>query len=147
MEKAPVTASAVMSFAQRLEDDSAAFYTALARRWPDFAEKFLGFAKACEKSKVLVVRTYQETITDALEACFCFEGLDLTSYAVDTTLGEDADLADALAAAVRLETNAIAFYHDVAELSQSLLATIPRAFSRAGKTREKRRAELQEMME
>jgi hypothetical protein len=147
MGNMPVTASAVMSFAQRLEEDSAAFYRQLAQRWPEHAELFLEFAKECEKSRIHLTRTYQETITDALEACFCFEGMDLESHWAEAATAADLGLGDAIAVAVRLEDRASVFYHEVAQRSQSLLATIPRAFSRAAKVRDKRKSMLQSIVE
>jgi rubrerythrin len=147
MGKMPVTASAVMSFAQRLEEDSAAFYRQLAQGWPEHAELFLGFAKECEKSRNYLTRTYQETISDALEACFCFEGMDLDSHWAEAANAADLGLGDAVTVAVRLEDRASRFYTEAAERSQSLLATIPRAFSRASKMRDKRKSELQSMIQ
>ena len=147
MGNMPVTASAVMSLAQRLEEDSAAFYRQLAQRWPEHAELFLEFAKECEKSKIHLTRTYQETITDALEACFCFEGMDLESHWAEAATAADLGLGDAIAVAVGLEDRASVFYQEVAQRSQSLLATIPRAFLRASRVRDKRKSELQSMIQ
>jgi hypothetical protein len=147
MGNMPVTASAVMSFAQRLEEDSAAFYRQLAQRWPEHAELFLEFAKECEKSKIHLTRTYQERITDALEACFCFEGMDLESHWAEAATAADLGLGDAIAVAVGLEDRASVFYQEVAQRSQSLLATIPRAFLRASRVRDKRKSELQSMIQ
>jgi rubrerythrin len=144
---AEITASAVISFVERLEEDSACLYEQLARRFEDQRDRFLTFARDSEKNRVLVVRTYRETITDALEACFSFEGLDLAGYAVETTLAEDASLAEALAATIALERKACAFYADVAQRSQSLLATIPGAFKRVAKRRGRRGLELEAMLE
>jgi rubrerythrin len=146
MDEATVTASQVISFAQKLEDESAAFYKALAERWREHQDAFEAFAKECQKHKMLVQRTYQETVTDALETGFSFQGLDLHAYATDTVLEDGADFPDAVRAAVRLEDSAVHFYQDVAQRSGSLLATIPRAFSRVAKAREKRKAELEAML-
>ena len=147
MEELSLTASAIISFVERLEDSSSVFYEGLADRWSENKETFLAFAKEAGKNKTLVVRTYQETITDALEACFSFEGLDLREYTVDTVLAEDASYADALGLAVELEEKASRFYLDVAERSESLLATIPRAFRRVAQKRSQRRLELQSLQD
>ena len=144
---AEITASAVISFVERLEGDSAGLYEQLARRFEAYRDRFLTFARDSEKDRVLVVRTYRETITDALEACFSFEGLDLADFAVETALAEDAGLAEALAAAIALERKACALYRDVAQRSQSLLATIPGAFKRVAKRRGRRTLELEAMLE
>ena len=105
------------------------------------------FVKESGKNKTLVNRTYQETISDALEAAFCFEGLDLRNYAVSTALAENVSYSEALGMAMELEEKACKFYLDAAERSQSLLATIPMAFKRVAKTRGKRKLELQSLLD
>ncbi|MBC8235169.1 hypothetical protein H8E77_36960 [bacterium] len=147
MENLNVTASAIISFTEKLEDSSSAFYGDLAERWSENKETFLNFVKESGKNKTSIVRTYRETITDALEAGFSFEGLHLRDYAVETTLSEDANYTDDLGIAVELEEKACKFYLDVAECSKSLLATIPRAFKRVAKRRDARKLELQSMLD
>jgi hypothetical protein len=147
MEKIPVTASAIISFSAKLEDGTSAFYEEMAGRFPDYGEQLLAFAQEGRKNKTQVVRTYQETITDALEACYSFEGLDLDQYAVETVLPENVSFADAVKLALALEEKACAFYQDVAERSKALLATIPGAFRRVAKKRNKRLLKLQSYLE
>ena len=147
MENVSLTASAIISFTEELEDESSAFYTALAERWPENKETFQAFSKGGAKHKTWVVRTYQETISDALEASYAFEGMSLADYAVETTLAEDADYADALKMALALEEKACAFYLDVARRSESLLATIPSAFKRVAKKRGKRKPKLKSLLD
>ncbi|MBM3238386.1 hypothetical protein FJZ31_19005 [Candidatus Poribacteria bacterium] len=147
MENINVTASAIISFAEKLENSSLTFYEKLAERWAENKEIFLNFAKESEKNKTSVVRTYRETITDALEAGFSFEGLDLKDYEAETTLTEDVSYSEALGIAIELEEKACKFYLDVAERSQSLLATIPGAFSRVAKRRSARKLKLQSMLD
>jgi len=146
MENLNVTASAIISFTEKLEDSSSAFYEGLAERWVESKETFLAFVKESRKNKTLVVRTYRETISDALETGFSFEGLDLRDYMLETTLPEDANYSETLRIAIELEEKACKFYLDVAERSQSLLATIPRAFRRVAKGRSKRKLELQSLL-
>ena len=146
MEK-PVTASAIISFAEKLEDDSSRFYEKLAQKYPEGKEQFLSFTNESKKNKVLVIRTYQETITDALEACFSFKGLNLSDYTVETTLTEDTSYSDALKMAITLEEKASKFYLDVAERSKSLLATIPRAFRKVAERRSNRKLKLKSLLE
>ena len=141
-----LTASSIISFAEKIEDDSASFYAALAKSFEEQEGLFLGFAKESKKNKVAIVRTYQETITDALEACFAFEGLDLRDYVIDTTLAESIGLADALTVALTLEDTTCMFYLDAAERSQGLLATIPRVFTRVARKRSKRREQLKALL-
>lgn len=145
MENQDLTASAIIHFSEKLENRSTAFYKELAARFAEHKEAFLAFARESQKNKVWVTRTYQETISDALEACFCFEGLPLNDYAFEPTLTKDASYADALAMALLLEEKATAFYQDVAERSESLLATITGAFKRVAKKRNKRKLKLESL--
>ncbi len=140
------TASAVISFVERLEGDSSRFYGEMADKYPENRETFVKFAKECEKSRTLVIRTYQETITDALEACFSFKGLRLSECQIETILPEKVSYVDDLKTALKLEEKAAKFYADVAERSGQLLATIPRAFKKAAETRSRRMSELKEIM-
>jgi len=94
----------------------------------------------------LIIRTYQETITDALEACFSFEGLNLSDYQAETTLTEGMSYEDALKMAINLEEKTAKFYSDVAEQSGSLLATIPRIFRKVAEKRKKRECELKSLL-
>jgi len=146
-----VTASSVISFSKRLEDQSAAFYRDLAERFPEKREALLSLANECEKTKTSVVRTYRETISDALEAGFSFKGLDLADYDVaqltDSAQREGVDYEQALVAAVALEGRAHDFYQDVARRSRSLLATIAMAFKRAARDRKRRKQKLESMLE
>jgi rubrerythrin len=73
--------------------------------------------------------------------------MDLGDYVVETTLAEDASYTDALEMAVALEEKACAFYLDVAQRSESLLATIPGAFKRVAKKRGKRKAKLESLLD
>ncbi len=140
-----LTAAAIISFCERLQDDSARFYEELARRFPEHRRAFEGYAQRCERDKTQIQRTYQETVTDALETGYSFEGLNLQEHVVDLSLAPDADLNAAIDVAVALEKKAIAFYEDVARRSQSLLATIPRAFERVAQRRSERLKELEAM--
>ena len=145
MRDRPITASAVISFSQELEDSCSRFYEELAQMFAECRDAFLGFARDGNRNRLLITRTYQETITDALEAGFAFEGLRLEGHLVELTLPVDMSLAEALGMAIGLEERAVAFYEEVAERSQSLLATIPGAFRRVARKRRRRKAELEAM--
>ena len=138
-----ITASAVISFSEGLEDSASAFYEALSAMFPAHGDVFLGFVDESRKNKVLLTRTYRETVSDALETGFAFEGLRLDPRLVAPALSGGTGLAEALQAAVDMEEGATRFYQEVAELSRSLLATIPRAFRRAARWRDQRRGVLQ----
>ncbi len=134
------TCSAIISFAEKLEGNSSKFYEELAEKYTEDKEIFLAFAKESRKNKVLVTRTYQETITDALEACFI--QINLSNYLAETTLKEGMSYLDALKIAMELEEKASKFYLDIAERSESLLATIPRAFRKVAERRNNRKLKL-----
>jgi rubrerythrin len=132
-----------MRFAEALEDDSAVFYQALAERFEAGRETFQGFAKESRRNKTELIRTYQETITDALEVTFSFEGLTLPSFDLATKDPSSMGLAEAVAVAIETERRAADLYRQIAAKAQSLLATIPRAFSRVAGRRAERVAALQ----
>ncbi len=139
------TCSAIITFADKLEDRSSKFYENLAAKAAEEKEIFVAFAKESMKNKVLVTRTYQETITDALEACFI--QINLSNYSAEATLTEDMNYIDGLKTAIKLEEEASRFYQDAAERSQSLLATIPRAFKKVAERRGSRKAKLESLLE
>ena len=142
-DQPPITASTIISFCTNLEGRSEAFYNAMSARFPEQGTAFSGMARDCDKSSTQVTRTYQETVTDALETGFSFASISLADYETDTELPAEADLPQAVGQALALEEAAIAFYLAVAESSESLLATIPRAFRRVAKTRRRRRETLE----
>jgi len=145
MENLNVTASAIISFAESLEDSSSTFYEKLAEKFVESKDIFQAFANTYKKTKMLVIRTYQETVSDVLETGFSFEGLNLKDYAVRTALSEDTCYTEAVGIAIELEEKAYKFYLDIAK--QSLLATIPRSFTKAGEVRIKRKLELRSMLD
>ena len=138
MEEPPLTASAIISFSEKLENDTSDFYQSLIEKFGKDEEVFQSFIKDSKRNKTLLIRTYQETISDALEACFCFEGLKIRNYRIDTKLGDKISLSDSLQKAMDLEEVASKFYYDVAEKSDSLLATIPRVLKKIADRRKKR---------
>ena len=136
------TASTVIDFAERLEESSSNFYRALAQKCIENEEHFLSFAEESKKNKILILRTYQETITDALEACFCFKGLNLQDFVIPKTLGKDVSCSAALKLAIDNEERAVQFYSTIAILSKGLLATMPMAFKRVAEKRRNRQLTL-----
>lgn len=142
MSPQEATASTVIDFAGRLEEESSNFYEELAAKFAENKEEFLSFAEESKKDKILILRTYQETITDALEACFCFKGLNLEDYVISTTLRKDTSCSVALKLAIDNEQKAVQFYSTIASLSKGLLATIPMAFKRVAEKRKNRQLTL-----
>ncbi len=146
MGEPKATASIIIHLAEKFEDDSSDFYEELAKGFEENKATFLSFANESKKNKVLIIRTYRETITDALEACFSFEDLDLNKYAIKTNLSGDASFSDALNMAIALEDKTSKFYTDVAELSKNLLATIPAAFRKVAERRNRRKKVLESLL-
>jgi len=147
MEEPIATASAIINLVERYEDNAADFYQKLAQKYPKNKETFLSFSEESKKNKILVVRTYRETITDALEACFSFEGLNPKDYETKATLGENTSFSEALRIAIELEDKASRFYVKVADLSENLLATIPAAFRKVAQKRNNRKQALKSLLD
>lgn len=141
-----ITASTIISYVKKLEDKSSIFYLQLAKMYEEKNQLFMSFSKESEKNKLLIVRNYQETISDALEACFSFKDMNLDDYAIDTVLKDNLSYLNALKISITLENMASKFYFDVAERSRSLLATIPRAFKKVAEKRKNRKDKLEMLM-
>jgi hypothetical protein len=144
VQRSVATTSAVISFAEKLEDQSSSFYEKLAQKFPEDSEKFNSFAQESKKNKTLITRTYRETITDALEACYSFEGFNPRDYQVNPVVAETR--IQCLKNAIQLEDKAIEFYAQAAERSKSLLATIPMAFRKVGQIRKNRKLVLENLL-
>jgi hypothetical protein len=138
---APITAAAIISFSERLQEVSAAFYRDLGEAYPAHRRLFEGYVQRCDKDKVQIVRTYRETVTDALETNYSFEGLVVPEGLLEAPVPAG-DWGAALEQAVALEAEAAAFYEEVAARSEGLLATIPRAYRRVAARRRAQEAEL-----
>ena len=138
------TTSATVSFAKKLEDESAAFYEDLARRYAKDEDSFLSFAKENKKNVAQTQRTYYGVITDAIEGCFAFN-IDSEAYVIETTLAGNASYSDALDKAIKLEEKIGKFYLDAAEQSKPLMADLPRLFVLIAKKRDSRIAKLKEL--
>jgi len=140
------TASEAISFSRELEDESAKFYGNLAQKYVKGEEEFLSFAKENNKNIVQVERVYYGVITDAIEGCFSFKGIDTDNYSIETKLSESASYADALRAAIALEGKITKFYLDAAEVSKSLMADVPRVFEMIAKKRNERILKLKSLL-
>ena len=138
------TASEGVSFAKRLEEESAQFYQDLARRFGDNAEVFETYAKENKKYAANVQTTYYGVITDAIEGCYCFD-IDEDNYVIDTSLTDGASYADAVKRALEIEAKIIRYYSDAAEQSRPLMADVPRAFSIIAKKRNRRVDQLKSL--
>ena len=95
---------------------------------------------------MLIIRTYRETISDALEACFSFkEGLNSEEYLVKTELPEGSYI-DALKTIIEIEEKIQKFYGDAALMSESLMADCPRTFKIMVKKRDDRKLKLKSLI-
>ena len=140
------TASEGITFAKKLENDSAKFYEALAQRYNKDAEAFLSFAQDNRKNITQIERAYYGVITDAIEGCFAFN-IDPDDYALKVAIQDGASYADILGQAVEIEEKIIKFYSDAAEQSKSLMADVPRAFTLVARKRNNRIPELKSLIE
>ena len=143
MEELGATASAVISFVERLEEDSSRFYDKLAASFPTQREILITFAKDGRKNKTFVTRTYQETVTDALETGYSFKGLVLHDFMPPVEWHEGMTLSRALEASIALERKAVELYSDLARRSKTLLSTIPSAFKKMADNRATRMPRLE----
>jgi rubrerythrin len=137
------TASAVISFAKELEENSIKYYENLIQKYAQDKETFLAFIKENKKNIVSVQRVYCEGITDAIEGCFSFEGLDTDNYIFNQKVSADASYSNVLESAIEMEEKIQKFYLDSAEMSKSLLADIPRLFERIAQKRDNRKIQLE----
>jgi len=138
MDQPTITAAVIISRSEAMQDACAAMYRQLATRFAAQAEDLTAFAERCERNKVQIVRTYQETVSDALETNFAFGGLALPDPLDTSGALQASDWQTAASEAVAIEETVIAFYDQVAEASESLLATIPSAYRRVVKARRRR---------
>lgn len=139
------TASEVISFTRKLEEDSARFYEDLAQRDKKDGETLLSFARENRKNIIQIERAYYGVITDALEGCFAFN-INPDEYAFLTELSEKASHAEALAGAIAMEEKIKQFYADAAEQSKSLMADVPRAFAMIARKRDERISRLKSLL-
>lgn len=146
MQGASLTASAIITFAETLEEDSAKFYERLASKHLQNADLFLSFSKQCKSDKKLIVLTYRETITDALEACFSFEGVVLPEISL-AEIGTETTFSQDLMIAIEFERIAVSFYTNMLNCSKALLSTISKSFEKVSERREKRRQQMETLLD
>ena len=139
------TASAAISFAKKLEEDSAKFYKDLSYRYAKDGDIFLSFVKENRKNAVQIERAYYEVISDALESCFAFD-INPDKYMFKTELPEKASYSDALDWAIEIEGKIMKFYSDAAEQSKSLMADVPKNLAMIAKKRSSRILKLRSVL-
>jgi len=139
------TASETISFAKKLENESARFYEELSRRYTGEQEVFLSFAKENGRNVTQIERAYYGVISDAIEGCFSFD-VNPNEYTFEAELSEKIAYSDALDKAVEIEERIARFYTEAAEQSKSLMADVPRAFTMITKKRNSRGQTLRSLL-
>lgn len=140
------TASAVISLAKQLENDSAKFYEDLSARHAKDKDILLPFAKENRKNVAQIERVYFSVITDAIEGCFAFN-IDTDKYTFESGIVQNESYQNALDRAIAIEKQLIKFYSDAAEQSKTLMADIPRAFLIVARKRDGRIQVLKSLLE
>jgi hypothetical protein len=139
------TASAVISFAKRLEEGGVKFYEDIGQRHAQHRESSLTLAKENRKNIVQVERAYYGVITDALEGCFSFK-ISAEKYAFERQSGENLTYSDTLGHAIHMEEIIASFYSDAARQSESFLADVSRVFQIIARNRAARISRLKELL-
>lgn len=140
------TASEVISFSVKLEEDSGKFYEELALRWANDREIWSSFSAQNRKNKTAIQRAYYGVISDAIEGCFAFAELDTDNYLINTELPLELGYKESLCRAIEMENIITAFYLDAARASKSLLADIPIIFERTARKRNERQLKFKELL-
>ena len=124
------TAGAFIRFHGEIEDKIIDFYKNLAidERYSEGRDTFSDFSKENQKHKEMILRTYREVITDALEAAFPLRSLDEADYEINTKLTGDMNLQDVIKRAIEIEEKSQKYCVDAGESTSGLLADIPQAF-------------------
>lgn len=136
-----MTTSTVMRLLDEQEQASVQFYQGLAERFPAHHALWSRCAAVCAKNQVQVARSFQETISDALEVGYAFSDLSLAELNVPAASAPH-DLAEAMSLAQALEHQAAHYYEQLADSAESLLATIPRTLRRAAENRRRNAANI-----
>ena len=141
------TASAIISFYAKLEDQTANFYEQLAsvESYSAGKETFHDLAKENRGHRELVERTYREVITDALEACFAFS-MNESHYIIDTAIAKEQSYPDVIRKAIEIEEKHYRFCLDASEKSKSLMSDLPQIFGRVAKKKLSRVARLRSLL-
>ena len=140
------TTAEVISFVERLENESAAFYESLSARYARDEDVLRSFARENRKYVTQFRRAYYSVISDAIEGCFAF-AINPDEYSFDAGLSDEASYAEALGKALEMEEKMIRFYSDAAEQSRPLMADVPQAFALIARKRQGRRQQLRSLLE
>ena len=139
------TSASVISFAKRLEADSAGFYEKMAEKYPKAKELFLTFSKENNNYTTMIQRAYYGVITDAIEGCFAFS-VETEKYTFEREPGKELGYTDALSQAIDMEQKLVSFYTDAAEQSKAFMADVPRTFLIVARKRKNREDKLRALL-
>ncbi len=135
-----------ISFSRKLETESAAFYEAVADRFPEDAEIFAEFAEENKKFITQIEQAYYGVSTDTIEGPFVFD-LEKDGYELGDAFSGQTGLAEALKIAIEMEEKIIAYYKVAAEKSKRLMADVPRSFNMVVKKKTDRISRLRVLLE
>jgi rubrerythrin len=120
------TTSQVISKHSNLEEKQAKNYEHMAETFPNYDSLFKKLAKENQKHVKMVLRAYQEGITDAYEVGFLAEPLNPDDYLLRPILGKD--IKDSVEKLIDNEKKLIKFYLDTSMGTSKLLPSIPETF-------------------
>ena len=139
------TTSAFIRFHGELEDKIKEFYEnlSLIEKYSDGKEIFLILSKENKKHKDMILRTYQEVITDALEAAFPLTNLDESNYKINIEVTENLKFQDLVKKAIDIEEMSYKFCEDIGNSTSGLMADIPQSFIWVAKRKIQRKKKLE----
>jgi rubrerythrin len=120
------TTSQVIRKHSNLEEEQAKNYEHMARTFPNYGGLFKKLAKENQKHVKMVLRAYQEGITDAYEVGFLAKPLNPDEYLIQPILGKD--IKDSIEKLIDNEKKVIKFYIDTSKGTSKLLPSIPETF-------------------
>lgn len=142
-----VTASAAVSFAVKAEEDSGNLYERLAEKYVEDKGTLLSLAKENKSNKTSIQRAYYGTISDKLEACFCFEELDTDDYSIEIDLPKGLGYSDILRKVLNSEEEIQRFLLDAAKKSGNLIPDVSWTFARISEKRKERVDRLKSLLD
>lgn len=141
------TASEAISFHSRLQKQAANFYEEMSHRFTEDKKTFLTIAKEHTRHQKDVQQAYNYVISDALEACFAFQGMNKNNYQLDLRIDGDMSYTNALKIAIAIEETIANFCNDGAERSKGLLHDVPEALDLVAKRCRRHKQTLKSLLD
>ena len=139
------TASAVVSFAEKMENDTAEYYESLTQRFKEDRSLISSFVKENKANIVKLNKACKGVITDTNKSDAVFS-IEEGEYAIETLLPNDIEYSDALHKALAFERTIIKFYNDASEQAKGIKADIPKQFIKAARVRGNRIYEMETLV-